>query len=71
MFNGTSLSDSILPLKRILLSGRCDALSFAQQEHFAKIVARYERLQSQQREAERQVEGLFQSLLNESFGRSN
>ncbi len=47
---------------------------YIEQERFAKIVARYpltgtgERLRSQQREAERQVEGLFQSLLSESFG---
>ena len=40
----------------------------AKQKHFAAIVARYERLRSQAREAERQVEGLFQSLLSESFG---
>lgn len=43
---------------------------------FAAIVARYERLRSQAREAERHpaksggagVEALFQSLLHESFG---
>ena len=34
---------------------------------FAAIAARYERLRSQAREAERQVEGLFQSLLALSF----
>ena len=34
---------------------------------FAAIVARYERLRSQAREAEGQVEGLFQSLLALSF----
>ncbi len=41
-----------------------------EQERFAGIVARYERFRSQAREAERQVEGLFQSLLNESFGKN-
>jgi len=39
-----------------------------EQKHFAAKVARYERLRSQQREAERQVEMLFQSLLAEAFG---
>ena len=39
----------------------------AEQERFAGIVARYERFRSQARESERQVEGLFQSLLAESF----
>jgi len=38
----------------------------AEQEHFAAVVARYERLQSQQREAEKQTEMLFQSLLAQS-----
>ena len=42
--------------------------SFAEQERFAEIVARYEGLLSQAREAARQVEGLFQSLLALSFG---
>ena len=39
----------------------------AEQEHFATIAACYERLRSQAREVERQVEGLFQSLLALSF----
>ena len=39
-----------------------------EQERFAEIVARYEGLRSQARESARQGEGLFQSLLNESFG---
>jgi len=42
-------------------------MSLAEQERFAARVARYERLRSQQREAERQTEMLFQSLLNEAF----
>ena len=67
MFNGTRLNDSILPLKRILSSVWCDALLLPEQERFATIVARYERLRSQAREAERQVEGLFRCLLALSF----
>jgi len=43
-------------------------IPLAEQECFAVKVARYERLRSQQREAERQVEMLFQSLLSQSFG---
>jgi len=39
----------------------------AEQERFAARVARYERLRSQQREAEKQTEMLFQSLLAQSF----
>ena len=39
----------------------------AEQERFAALVARYEGLRSQAWEAERQVEGLFQSLLALSF----
>jgi type I restriction enzyme S subunit len=42
----------------------------AEQERFAAKVARYERLRSQQREAEKQTEMLFQSLLSQSFGES-
>jgi type I restriction enzyme S subunit len=38
------------------------------QERFAAIVQRYERLRAQGREAERQAELLFQSLLNQNFG---
>ncbi len=37
------------------------------QEHFAVIVARYERLRSQMRESTRQAELLFQGLLALSF----
>jgi len=36
-------------------------------ERFAAKVARYERLRSQQREAEKQTELLFKSLLAKSF----
>ena len=39
----------------------------AEQKRFAVKVARHERLQSQQREAERQTEMLFQSLLIKNF----
>jgi type I restriction enzyme, S subunit len=39
-----------------------------EQEHFAQIVARYERLRTQMRESTRQAEILFQGLLYESFG---
>lgn len=39
-----------------------------EQERFAQIVARYERLRKQMREAERQSEVLFQGLLHEAFG---
>lgn len=35
---------------------------------FAGVVARVEKMRSQQAEGERQVENLFQSLLAESFG---
>jgi hypothetical protein len=41
-----------------------------EQERFAVMVARYERLRSQQREAERQTKMFFQGLLNRSFGSS-
>ncbi len=37
------------------------------QEKFAQIVQKYERLRTQQREAERQAEHLFQSLLHRAF----
>jgi len=37
------------------------------QERFAKIVQRFERLRAQQREAERQAEHLFQTLLHKAF----
>ena len=38
------------------------------QEEFAGVVARVEGLQGRMTEAGRQVEGLFESLLSESFG---
>jgi type I restriction enzyme S subunit len=38
------------------------------QEEFAGVVARVERMRSRQAESERQAEGLFESLLAESFG---
>jgi len=37
------------------------------QEQFAQIVRRMERLSAQQREAERQAEHLFQTLLHRAF----
>ena len=40
----------------------------AEQERFAAIVARYERLRAQMSEGERQTQMLFQSLLSQSFG---
>jgi type I restriction enzyme S subunit len=40
----------------------------AHQEKFARIVQQYERLRAQQREAERQAEHLFQTLLHRAFG---
>jgi len=42
-----------------------DALSL--QEEFEGVVARVESLRGRMSEAERQVEGLFESLLSESF----
>ena len=44
-------------------------LSFigGKQEEFAGIVARVESLRGRMGESERQVEGLFESLLSESF----
>jgi type I restriction enzyme, S subunit len=38
-----------------------------QQKFFAAIVRRFERLRTQQREAERQAEHLFQALLHYAF----
>ena len=40
------------------------------QEKFAAIVQRFERLRAQQREAERQAEHLFQTLLHRAFNDS-
>jgi hypothetical protein len=37
------------------------------QQQFAQIVQKYERLRAQQREAERQAEHLFQTLLHRAF----
>jgi hypothetical protein len=37
-------------------------------EEFVGVVARVESLRGRMSDAERQVEGLFESLLNESFG---
>ena len=43
-------------------------LPLSLQEEFASVVARVEKMRGQQSEAERQVEGLFESMLAESFG---
>jgi hypothetical protein len=40
----------------------------ALQEEFARVAARVESLRGRMAEAERQAEGLFESLLSESFG---
>jgi len=37
------------------------------QEKFAQIVQRFERLRAQQREADRQAEHLFQTILHRAF----
>ena len=55
--NRTELSQISIPLPPL-----------PEQERFAQIVARYERLRSQMRESTRQAELLFQGLLHESFG---
>lgn len=39
----------------------------ALQQKFARIVQQFERLRAQQREAERQAEHLFQTLLHSAF----
>jgi len=49
-----------------LHSSLIDLLSL--QEEFAGMVARVESLRGRMSEGERQVEGLFESLLAESFG---
>ena len=41
------------------------------QEEFAGVVARVESLRGRMGESTRQVEGLFESLLSESFGGEN
>jgi len=43
-------------------------LSPSDKEKFARIVQQFERLRAQQREAERQAEHLFQTLLHRAFG---
>ena len=40
----------------------------AEQERFARVVRRVEGLRARMSEADRQVEGLFESVLSESFG---
>ena len=43
----------------------------AHQQKFAEVVRRVERLRAQQREAERQAEHLFQTLLHQAFSQAN
>ena len=43
-------------------------LPLVEQEEFASVVARVESLRGRIGESKRQVEGLFESLLAESFG---
>jgi len=50
------IKDLVMPLPPLSL-----------QETFAQIVQRYERLRTQQREAERQAEHLFQTVLHRAF----
>ena len=47
----------------------CPLPPLAVQEKFARIVQQFERLRAQQREAERQAEHLFQTLLHRAFSR--
>jgi type I restriction enzyme S subunit len=61
-----------LGMKRIITKSKFEKLvlikpSFPLQQEFAEIVQKYERLRAQQREAERQAEHLFQSLLHRAF----
>lgn len=46
---------------------RCPLPPLALQQRFARIVQQFERLRAQQREAERQAEHLFQTLLHRAF----
>jgi type I restriction enzyme S subunit len=54
---GEKLKELVIPLPPLAL-----------QEEFARVAARVEGLRARMSEAERQAEGLFQSLLAESFG---
>lgn len=61
-----------LGMKRIITKSKFENLVLIkppqlQQKRFARIILKYERLQSQQREAERQAEHLFQTLLHKAF----
>ena len=49
------------------LAGGTGGFPFGLQEEFAGVVARVESLRGRMGESERQVEGLFESLLAESF----
>jgi len=48
---------------------RCPLPPLAHQQKFARVVQQFERLRAQQREAERQAEHLFQTLLHRAFSR--
>ena len=61
-----------LGMKRIITKSKFENLVLIkppqpQQQKFARIILKYERLKSQQREAERQAEHLFQTLLHKAF----
>ena len=61
-----------LGMKRIITKSKFENLllikpPLALQEKFARIVRQFERLRAQQREAERQAEHLFQTLLHRAF----
>lgn len=61
-----------LGMKRIITKSKFEKLllikpPLTEQEEFAQVVQRYERLRSQQRESLRQAEHLFASLLNSAF----
>jgi restriction endonuclease S subunit len=40
----------------------------ADQDRFSRLARRYDHIRTQQHEAERQAEGLFQALLEKAFG---
>jgi type I restriction enzyme S subunit len=55
----------------ILRELRCPVPSLSKQSHFSDLVARHERLRAKQREALRQADHLFSSLLQEAFSCRN
>lgn len=61
-----------LAMKRMITKGKLEELLFFKpplqlQQKFATLVARHERLRATQREALRQAEHLFQTLLHQAF----